>query len=105
MQDSRSSPPQELASYQGKAGHGVLDAAQQIQGHWCWGERKGVSNSLLDSAANPLLLPEIPFHLEEPGFQVGSGQGAPRDLCSWQIWGQGGAEEGKVSQSSLSWSG
>lgn len=28
-----------------------------------------------------------------------------RGSCSWQIWGQGGAEEGNVSPSSLSWSG
>lgn len=82
-------------------GHGVLDAVQQIQGHQCWGQ----SDSLLDLLTNPLPLPEIPFHPEEPGFQVGSGQGAPGDLCSWQTWGRGGAEEGKVSQCSLSWSG
>lgn len=48
---------------------------------------------MLDLAANLPPLPEVPFHPEEPGFQSGSGQGAPRELLLADLgpgWSRGG---------------
>lgn len=74
----------ELAGYQGKAGHSVLDTAQQTQGHQCWGERKGVSDSLLGSRANtPSPARQLFFFQKSPGLQVDSGQPlGPISECS-----------------------
>ena len=74
----------ELASYQGKAGHGVLDTAQQTQGHQCWGERKGVSDTLLGLGANtPSPARQLSFFQKSPGLQVDSGQPlGPGSECS-----------------------
>lgn len=65
---------EELTSYQGKAGHSVLDTAQQTQGHQCWGETNGVSNSLLVLGANTTSHAQQLFFQKSPGLQVDSGQ-------------------------------
>ena len=74
----------ELAGYQGKTGHGVLDTAHQTQGHQCWGEKKGVSDSLLGSGANTPTPAWQHFFLQKsPGLQVDSGRPlGPSSECS-----------------------